>query len=152
MAGREILHRVLSVRLFHYCRNVPGDVITQERNADLSGCVLGKSDKIRKHGRDEIAVMRVGRCKAGHVEIEYILRLGHRLRPRGGRRGENLEFDDALLVAQQLRVDLDIGQQRRISVAFCAAMPRCPSSSIGVSVMLPARVDALRIRQVDRAD
>src|SRR3954466_6195702 len=41
---------------------------------------------------------------------------------------------------------------RRISVAFCAAMPRWLSSSIGVSVMRRARVDALRVGQIDRTD
>src|ERR1044072_8080701 len=54
--------------------------------------------------------MCVGRRKAGRIEIEDITRLGPRLEPRGGRRGKDLEFDDALLVAQQLRVDFDVGK------------------------------------------
>src|SRR3984893_4551354 len=39
-----------------------------------------------------------------------------------------------------------------MSVAFCAAMPRCLSRSSGLSVTWRARVDALRIGQIDRAD
>src|SRR6266702_8638697 len=39
-----------------------------------------------------------------------------------------------------------------MSVAFCAAMPRCLSSSTGSSFTRRARINALGVREVDRAD
>ena len=74
-----------------------------------SGLFPGKSGKIRKHRGYEVAVMRVGRREAGRVEIEDVTGLGHRLGPRDGRRGEDLDFDNALLITQQLRVGFDFG-------------------------------------------
>jgi hypothetical protein len=41
---------------------------------------------------------------------------------------------------------------RRMWVAFCAAMPRCLSRSRGSSLTGCARVNALRIGKIDRAD
>jgi len=132
--------------------NVPDEVLTH-RAEHCSGLFPGESGKVRKYRGHEVAVMRVVWRETGRIEIEEVTRLGHRLRPRGSRHGKELAFDDALLVAQKLRIGLDLGDHTaNIGFAFCAAMPRCLSSSIGVSVTRRARVDALRVGQIYRTD
>src|SRR5438128_1086587 len=53
--------------------------------------------------------MRIGQRETGRIEIEDVSSLGHRFGPRGSRNRKELDFDDALLVAQKLRVGLDLG-------------------------------------------
>src|SRR3954469_17425559 len=88
--------------------NVPDEVLTH-RAEHCSGLFPGESGKVRKYRGHEVAVMRVVWRETGRIEIEDVTRLGHRLRPRGSRHGKKLDFDDALLVAQKLRIGLDLG-------------------------------------------
>jgi hypothetical protein len=50
-----------------------------------------------------------------------------------------------LALAQHRHIGLDLGKR----AANVGGMPRCLSSSIGVSVMRRARIDALRVGQID---
>ena len=56
-----------------------------------------ESGEVRKHRGHEVAVMRVGRRETGRIQIEHVTHLGYRFRPRRGRNGKQLDFDDALL-------------------------------------------------------
>src|SRR6185295_13806111 len=79
------------------------------RTLSCSGFFPGKPGEIGKHRGHEVAVMGVGRRETGRIQVEHVTRLRYRLGPRGCRYGEQLDFDHALLVAQQFCVGLDLG-------------------------------------------
>ena len=68
------------------------------RTWPCSGRFSREPGEICKHRLDQVAVMGVGRRQAGGIQIEHVTRLGHRLGPRSGWHGQDLDFDNALLV------------------------------------------------------
>lgn len=123
-----------------------------EPNTGLFRFLPRKSGKVRKHRGHQVAVMGVGRRQAGGIQVEHVTRLGHRLEPRGGRCGEDLDLTTPRLSRSTFASASSSAITRRISVAFCAAMPRCLSNSIGLSVTRRTRIDTLRVGQIDRTD
>ena len=88
--------------------------------------------------------MRVGWRETGRIEIEDVTRFRHRLGPRRSRHGKNLEFDHALLVAQQF-LPASIGVKHAADIGGLCRHAAMLSRSIGISVTWRTRIDALRV-------
>ena len=77
----------------------------------VSSAFTGEPGKVGQDSRNQIAVVRVGGGKFRGIQVQDVARLGRRLGPRTGRHRKQLDFDDALTVAQQLGVGFDLGEQ-----------------------------------------
>src|SRR3954463_5275053 len=101
---REVLHQVLSVGPFHLAGTRQMKCSLIERTPVWLSVFFRESGKVSEHRDHEVAVMSVVRSETGRIEIEDIARLGHGLDPGRRRRHKDLSFQQALLIAQRLRV------------------------------------------------